>query len=97
MHEPMLYHLSGIGKAGEFKPQPGSMIPVPPHRQWLAIPGSVGQPRDSNPAACYAVFEDGGTATLTYHRVPYDHEAAAAKVRAAGLPQDLADRLSDGT
>jgi diadenosine tetraphosphatase ApaH/serine/threonine PP2A family protein phosphatase len=97
MHEPRLYHLSGTGKAGEFTPLPGAMIPVPFHRQWLVIPGSVGQPRDNNPAACYAVFEDGASAALTYHRVPYDHEAAAAKVRAAGLPQDLADRLSDGT
>jgi len=96
MHEPMLYHLSGTGKAGEFKPVPGVAIPVPSHRQWLVIPGSVGQPRDNNPAACYAVF-DIAAAQLTYHRVAYDHEATAAKVRAAGLPQNLADRLVDGT
>jgi len=96
MHEPMLYHLSGTGKAGEFRPVPGIAIPVPPHRQWLAIPGSVGQPRDNNPAACYAVF-DADVALLTYHRVAYDHEATAAKVRAAGLPQTLAERLIDGS
>jgi diadenosine tetraphosphatase ApaH/serine/threonine PP2A family protein phosphatase len=96
MHEPMLYHLSGTGKAGEFKAVPGVAIPVPPHRQWLVIPGSVGQPRDNNPAACYAVF-DGDRAEVVYHRVAYDHEAAAAKVHAAGLPQSLADRLNDGT
>lgn len=96
MHDPMLYYLSGAGKAGEFKPVPGVGIPVPPHRQWLAIPGSVGQPRDNNPAACYAVF-DAAQTELVYHRVAYDHETAAAKVRAAGLPQNLADRLNDGT
>jgi len=96
MHDPMLYHLSGTGKSGEFRPLPGVAIPVPPHRQWLAIPGSVGQPRDNNPAACYAVF-DLDQAQLTFHRVAYDHEAAAAKVRSAGLPQSLADRLNDGT
>ena len=95
MHEPMLYHLSGTGKAGEFKPTPDVAIPLPPHRQWLVIPGSVGQPRDNNPAACYAVF-DAAEAQLTYHRVAYDHATTAAKVRAAGLPQDLADRLHDG-
>ncbi|HVO05378.1 MAG TPA: metallophosphoesterase family protein [Burkholderiaceae bacterium] len=95
MHEPMLYHLSSNGKAGEFKPVPGVTIPLSPQRQWLAIPGAVGQPRDNNPAACYAVF-DIEQSTLTYRRVPYDHEAAAAKVRAAGLPQNLADRLVDG-
>jgi hypothetical protein len=33
---------------------------------------------------------------LTFHRVPYDHEAAGAKIRAAGLPQRLAQRLVDG-
>ena len=47
------------------------------------------------PAACYAIFEP-DTATLVFHRVPYDHEAAAAKVRAAGLPESLAQRLIDG-
>lgn len=95
MHEPMLYNLSGTGKAGEFVPTPGVAIPVPPHRQWLVIPGSAGQPRDGNPAACYAMFDD-ADATVTYHRVPYDHESAGAKILAAKLPQRLATRLEDG-
>ncbi len=95
MHEPKLYHVSGTGKAGDFVPTPGVPIPVPPHRQWLVIPGSVGQPRDGNPAACYAMFDD-EAATITYHRVPYDHAAAAAKILAAELPQRLAFRLEDG-
>jgi diadenosine tetraphosphatase ApaH/serine/threonine PP2A family protein phosphatase len=34
--------------------------------------------------------------TLTFHRVPYDHETAAAKIREAGLPPRLADRLAHG-
>jgi diadenosine tetraphosphatase ApaH/serine/threonine PP2A family protein phosphatase len=96
VHEPRLYHLSGAGKAGEFVPQPGVPIALSHQRRWLAIPGSAGQPRDGNPAACYAMF-DIASDTLTYHRVPYDHEAAAAKIRAAGLPAALADRLLDGT
>ena len=33
---------------------------------------------------------------ITYHRVPYDHESAAAKIRAAGLPERLAARLAEG-
>lgn len=94
-HEPMLYHLSGTGKAGDFLPVPGVPIPVPPHRQWLVIPGAVGQPRDGNPAASYAMLEM-DKAQVTYHRVPYDHETAAAKIRDAGLPLQLADRLADG-
>ena len=95
MHEPKLYHVSGTGKAGDFIPTPGVPIPVPAHRQWLVIPGSAGQPRDGNPAACYALFDEDAS-MLTYHRVPYDHETAGAKIRAADLPQSLASRLSDG-
>jgi diadenosine tetraphosphatase ApaH/serine/threonine PP2A family protein phosphatase len=95
MHDPHLYHASGTGKLGEFIPVPGTPIELSPVRRWLAIPGSVGQPRDGNPAACYALF-DTDTATLTFHRVPYDHDAAAASIIAAGLPADLAERLQHG-
>lgn len=95
VHEPHLYHLTATGKSGDFVPTPGVPIPLSPQRRWLTIPGSIGQPRDGLPAACYAMFEI-DTATLTFHRVPYDHEAAAAKVRAAGLPESLARRLIDG-
>jgi diadenosine tetraphosphatase ApaH/serine/threonine PP2A family protein phosphatase len=91
----MLYNLSGTGKAGDFTPVPGVPIPVPPHRQWLAIAGACGQPRDGNPAAAYALFDDEAM-TLTFHRVPYDHEAAALKILAAGLPPEFAQRLHDG-
>ena len=95
MHMPMLYNLSGTGKAGDFTPVPGVPIPVPPHRQWLAIPGACGQPRDGNPAAAYALFDDEAM-TLTFHRVPYDHDAAARKILAAGLPPEFGQRLHDG-
>jgi predicted phosphodiesterase len=95
MHEPRLYHLSATGKAGEFVPSPGVPIPLAPPRRWLVIPGSAGQPRDGDPAACYAVYDD-TLAELTYWRVPYDTESAGAKIRAAQLPQRLAARLLDG-
>jgi diadenosine tetraphosphatase ApaH/serine/threonine PP2A family protein phosphatase len=95
VHEPQLYHLAATGKVGEFHPVSGVPIPLSPQRQWLVIPGSAGQPRDNNPAACYAVF-DTVSGELTYFRVPYDYDTAAAKVRAAGLPQRLAQRLQDG-
>ena len=100
MHEPMLYHLSGTGKAGEFTPVPGIEIPLMANRQWLVVPGACGQPRDGNPAACYARF-DSQSALLSFQRIPYDHEAAAARILASGLPpavaQRLADRLNQGT
>lgn len=95
MHEPKLFHLSGTGKAGDFTPTAGVAIPMPPLRQWLVVPGSAGQPRDGNPAACYALFDTTEQA-LTFQRVPYDHDAAAAKIVAAGLPERLAVRLVHG-
>lgn len=95
VHVPMLYHLTATGKAGDFAPTPGVVIPLSEQRRWLVIPGSAGQPRDGNPAACYAMF-DVAARTLTFHRVPYDHATAAAKMRAAGLPPALADRLTHG-
>jgi diadenosine tetraphosphatase ApaH/serine/threonine PP2A family protein phosphatase len=95
MHVPMLYHLTATGKAGDFSPTPGIAIPLSDQRQWLVLPGSTGQPRDGNPAACYAMFETEAH-TLTFHRVPYDHEGAGARIRAAGLPDRLAERLSHG-
>jgi diadenosine tetraphosphatase ApaH/serine/threonine PP2A family protein phosphatase len=95
MHEPMLFNLSATGKVGAFVPISGVQIPLLPPRHWLAIPGAVGQPRDGDPAACYAIYDDACTAII-FWRVPYDHEAASAKIRAAGLPLSLASRLADG-
>ena len=63
--------------------------------RWVAVIGAVGQPRDRNPAACYALYDD-GPRTLTYMRVSYDVDAAARKIRAAGLSPFLAARLAWG-
>jgi diadenosine tetraphosphatase ApaH/serine/threonine PP2A family protein phosphatase len=102
VHDQTLFHMAThirttqMGAVGAFVPVPGSPIPLMRQRRWLAIAGSVGQPRDGNPAACYAMFDD-ETLELVFHRVPYDHESASAKIRAAGLPESLAARLTDGT
>jgi diadenosine tetraphosphatase ApaH/serine/threonine PP2A family protein phosphatase len=95
VHEPMLYHLTQTGHVADFRPAPGMGIPLARRRRWLALPGSVGQPRDGIPAACYAVFES-QTAVLTFFRVPYDTESAARKIRRAGLPEGLGVRLEAG-
>ena len=79
----------------EFRPLAGTPIPVRGHRRWVAIVGSVGQPRDRNPAAAYALF-DSGQRQLTFFRVAYDAAAAAAKIREAGLPGSLAARVELG-
>jgi diadenosine tetraphosphatase ApaH/serine/threonine PP2A family protein phosphatase len=96
VHEQVLYSLSGVGKLIDFRPVPGSAIPVATHRNWLAIVGAVGQQRDGNPAASYAVFDEGHQA-ITFFRVPYDTEATARKIRAAGLPESLALQIERGS
>jgi diadenosine tetraphosphatase ApaH/serine/threonine PP2A family protein phosphatase len=94
-HVPALFHRSMTGRTASFKPQHGVEIPLTPGRRWLAVIGSVGQPRDHNPAACYAVL-DTARETLTYFRVPYDIDTAARKINDAGLPHVLSRRLFAG-
>ncbi|MCZ8105149.1 MAG: hypothetical protein O9972_45570 [Burkholderiales bacterium] len=57
--------------------------------------GSVGPPRDGDPAACRALF-DATARTLCRHRVPCDHAGAARRIREAGLPERFAARLETG-
>ena len=95
VHEQKLYYMGAGGRPMPFRPVPGTPIPTGRHRQWLAIVGSAGQPRDGYNAACYAFF-DRERERLTFFRVPYDHRTAAQKIRAAGLPERLALRLEHG-
>jgi diadenosine tetraphosphatase ApaH/serine/threonine PP2A family protein phosphatase len=95
VHEPVLYYTGAAQRPVPFYPVSGVPIPVPPRRRWLAIIGSTGQPRDGNTAACYAILNS-KLSTLTYFRVPYDWPAAAAKILAAGLPEQFASRLGRG-
>jgi predicted phosphodiesterase len=62
---------------------------------YLINPGSMGQPRDGDPRAAYLIL-DTGAQMLTYYRAPYDIEGAQRKIRDAGLPPILADRLTVG-
>lgn len=95
VHVPELFHLSPTGKVAGFQPVQTVEIPLLAQRRWVAVIGSVGQPRDYNPAACYGAL-DSERNTLTYVRVPYDNETAARKVQQAGLPDILAHRLIEG-
>jgi diadenosine tetraphosphatase ApaH/serine/threonine PP2A family protein phosphatase len=65
------------------------------HRSWIATVGSVGQPRDGDTRAMYAVYDDANS-RITFHRVAYDHAAAANAIRRAGLPEYFASRLEEG-
>jgi len=62
---------------------------------YMINPGSIGQPRDGDPRAAYAVY-DTDAEIVTYHRVTYDIAGAQKKIRDAGLPPILAERLAAG-
>jgi len=64
-------------------------------RRLIINPGGVGQPRDGDPRAACALY-DTEARTLTLHRVEYDIAATQEKMRTAGLPSWLAERLSFG-
>ncbi len=95
VHRPQLYHMSATKPAVLFIPQNNLSIPLMGNRQWLAVQGAVGQPRDDNPEAAYSIF-DTTRNEITYLRVPYDIEGAVNKIHAADLPQILAARLFIG-
>lgn len=63
--------------------------------RYLINPGSVGQPRDGDPRAGYAVL-DTDARTIELRRVTYDIAIAQSRIRAAGLPDTLARRLATG-
>ncbi|HEY2247850.1 MAG TPA: metallophosphoesterase family protein [Bradyrhizobium sp.] len=95
IHRPVLYSMSVTAKMTSFVPMPGVGVQLLTGRRWLAVLGSVGQPRDGNSAACFATY-DTETREITYCRVAYDIDTAANRIRACGLPLWLADRLSQG-
>ena len=95
IHRPGLYSMSSTAKMTSFVPTAGVAVQLLTGRRWLAVLGSVGQPRDGDPAASFAMF-DTASREITYHRVPYDVATAAARIKANGLPLWLADRLSIG-
>ncbi|MHB1417430.1 MAG: metallophosphoesterase family protein, partial [Chloroflexota bacterium] len=64
-------------------------------RRLIVNPGSVGQPRDGDPRAAYALLDTAG-GTLRFRRVEYDIATTQAKMRRAGLPYVLWARLSAG-
>jgi len=63
--------------------------------EWLINPGSVGQPRDGDPRAGWLLLDLDG-ATAEFHRTEYDIAGAQAAIRAARLPESLAERLEYG-
>jgi diadenosine tetraphosphatase ApaH/serine/threonine PP2A family protein phosphatase len=95
IHRPALYSMSVTAKMTSFVPVSNVPVQLLRGRQWLAVLGSVGQPRDGDPAAAFVTF-DTETREITYCRAPYDVEAAAQRIRDNGLPLWLAERLQVG-
>jgi diadenosine tetraphosphatase ApaH/serine/threonine PP2A family protein phosphatase len=95
-HRPAVWSLGSSGPdfTGRFGIWP-HRIHLEVGRRYLINVGSVGQPRDRDPRAAFAIWDvDAGEVVI--RRVPYDTEGAARKILAAGLPAMLAERLAGG-
>ena len=92
-HVPLAFSLEG-DRAGQIAPslEPGTALDGP---RLLLNPGSVGQPRDGDPRASCLVL-DLAARRAHWSRVPYDIDAVQSRMRSAGLPHRLVERLSHG-
>jgi diadenosine tetraphosphatase ApaH/serine/threonine PP2A family protein phosphatase len=94
-HVPTVFAHNASGKRAFRRGAPGEVLQLEEGSRYIVNPGSVGQPRDGDPRAAYALW-DTAAGTIRFNRVEYDIAATQAKIRAAGLPQPLADRLAFG-
>ncbi len=93
-HVALAFHrLPGEAATGETRPA-GSELDLA-EGEWLVNPGSVGQPRDGDWRAAWLEL-DTGSWHARYRRTAYDVAGAAAAIRAARLPESLAERLRLG-
>jgi diadenosine tetraphosphatase ApaH/serine/threonine PP2A family protein phosphatase len=91
-------HLPGawsVGSSGRCHELAVREVALEAGRRYLINVGSVGQPRDRDPRAAYALW-DPDDRHVTIERVPYDLASAQRKILSAGLPRFLADRLPIG-
>lgn len=92
-HIPLLF--SGKDGNVKFELLGTGVLPGYPDAKFLLNPGSVGQPRDFDSRSSLVIF-DCKTETVELYRVDYDIETAQTKILQAGLPMELASRLSSG-
>ena len=95
-HLPVVFGLESDFEISAQLARDSMTIQLDPSKRYLVNPGSVGQPRDRNPAASFVIFDTERLA-IQYHRVEYDVERAGDAILRAGLPRILADRLVVGT
>lgn len=96
-HLPLVIWRDEQGRVGGRQPKRGEVIELNTWdgHQICVNPGGVGQPRDGDPTAPYAIL-DTAKNEVRFHRVSYDIAEAQRHIREAGLPDALADRLEDG-
>ncbi|HEY4587839.1 MAG TPA: metallophosphoesterase family protein [Thermoanaerobaculia bacterium] len=94
-HIPSLFWLEGKLLGVKALRGTSGRIVLSPGGRYLINPGSIGQPRDRDPRASYMIY-DSKKRVVTWHRVPYAIGEAQARIRKAGLPNSLADRLAVG-
>lgn len=94
-HMPAYFHALPGQTVRSFVPIPEKPFPISAARRAVLVVGSVGQPRDGNSAACFAIYDD-SERTMTYHRVPYPADVTLRKIKDAGLPEWLGMRLLVG-
>jgi len=85
----------GTELAERFLPDNGRAIELNSSTRYIINPGSVGQPRDQDPRAAFAVF-DTSTNNIRFHRVAYDIGKTQRQMQECGLPFDLIRRLEFG-
>ncbi|MBN2536953.1 metallophosphoesterase family protein [candidate division WOR-3 bacterium] len=91
-HQPLAVARRNDGPAERLAPD---QLVLEPGTRYFLNPGSVGQPRDGDPRAGCLLFDD-AVGTVEFLRVEYDIAAVRDRMRRAGLPRTLADRLEVG-
>jgi len=94
-HIPSLFWLEGRLLGVKALRGTSGRIVLSPGGRYLINPGSIGQPRDREPRASYMIY-DSKKRVVSWHRIPYPIGDAQSRIRKAGLPNSLADRLAVG-
>jgi predicted phosphodiesterase len=94
-HFPVIFALSPDAITTILTVAPSFKFKLKEGVRYLINPGSIGQPRDGNPLASFALY-DSETRVVSIHRIPYRVRTAQQKILKAGLPRPLADRLAIG-
>ena len=93
-HVPLLFEYNEVGSCSLNEFPPDTEIVLTKNRL-IINPGGIGQPRDGDPRASYAIY-DNETRTISHYRIPYDIEATQSKMMEYRLPRRLVARLSYG-